>query len=148
MSFSSSTDVRGLKEFLFWKKKQLSKGGDQKSFAVLLDCIGGISTSDLNFISLNPGENLQLYGLKGILGNCGGAGQCSTCFVSVEGGSKNSLSPLTSVEEEKLKNRPENWRLACQTLIKSSSVILTKPQSPPSNLEELKKTSENKKLPR
>jgi len=63
-------------------------------------------------------ENLQLYGLKGILGNCGGAGQCSTCFISVEGGSKNSLSPLTSVEEEKLKNRPENWRLACQTLVK------------------------------
>ena len=65
-----------------------------------------------------------------------------------KGGDKNSLSPLTSVEEEKLKNRPENWRLACQTLIKTSTVILTKPQSPPSNLEELKKISENKKLPR
>jgi len=84
-------------------------------------------------VQCNPGENLrdlvmrenlQLYGLKGILGNCGGAGQCSTCFISVEGGNKNSLSPLTSVEEEKLKNRPENWRLACQTLIKSSAVIL------------------------
>ncbi len=115
-------------------------------------------------VQCNPGENLrelvmkenlQLYGLKGILGNCGGAGQCSTCFISVEGGNKNSLSPITSVEEEKLKNRPENWRLACQTLIiacqtliKSSAVILTKPQSPPSNLEELKKISENKKLPR
>ena len=93
-------------------------------------------------------EKLQLYGLKGILGNCGGVGQCSTCFVSVEGGSSNSLSPLTSVEEEKLKNRPENWRLACQTLIKSSAAILTKPQSPPSNLEELRESSENKKLPR
>ena len=43
-----------VKEFLFWKKKQLSKGGDQQSFAVLLDCIGGISTSDLNLISINP----------------------------------------------------------------------------------------------
>jgi len=93
-------------------------------------------------------EKLQLYGLKGILGNCGGAGQCSTCFVSVEGGNKNSLSPLTIVEEEKLKNRPENWRLACQSLIKSSAVILTKPQSPPSNLEDLKISSENKKLPK
>ncbi len=93
-------------------------------------------------------ENLQLYGLKGILGNCGGAGQCSTCFISVEGGSKNSLSQLTSVEVEKLKNRPGNWRLACQTLINSSSVILTKPQSPPPNLEKLKKISENKKLSR
>ena len=57
-------------------------------------------------VKCNPGENLrelvmkenlQLYGLKGILGNCGGAGQCSTCFISVEGGNKNSLSPLTSV---------------------------------------------------
>ena len=108
-------------------------------------------------IQCKPGENLreliikeklQLYGLKGILGNCGGVGQCSTCFVSVEGGSSNSLSPLTSVEEEKLKNRPENWRLACQSLIKSSAVILTKPQSPPTNLEDLKESSENKKLPR
>ena len=49
-------------------------------------------------VQCNPGENLrelvmkenlQLYGLKGILGNCGGAGQCSTCFISVEGGNKN-----------------------------------------------------------
>ena len=93
-------------------------------------------------------ENLQLYGLKGMLGNCSGVGQCSTCFISVEGGNKNSLSPLTSVEEEKLKNRPENWRLACQTLIKSSTIILTKPQSPPSNFEELKKISKNNILPR
>ena len=108
-------------------------------------------------IQCNPGENLrelvmkenlQLYGLKGILGNCGGAGQCSTCFVSVEGGTKNSLSPLTAVEEEKLKNRPDNWRLACQTLINSSAVILTKPQSPPSNLKDLKESAESKKLPR
>ena len=108
-------------------------------------------------IQCNPGENLrelvikeqlQLYGLKGILGNCGGVGQCSTCFVSVEGKTNNSLSPLTSVEEEKLKNRPENWRLACQTLVKSSAIILTKPQSPPPNLEILIESAENKKLPR
>ena len=93
-------------------------------------------------------EKLQLYGLKGLLGNCNGAGQCSTCFVSVEGGNKNSLSKLTFVEEEKLKNRPENWRLACQALVRSSTIILTKPQSPPSNLDELKLISESKKLPR
>ena len=108
-------------------------------------------------IQCKPGENLrelvikeklQLYGLKGILGNCGGVGQCSTCFVSVEGGTTNSLSPLTAVEVEKLKNRPDNWRLACQTLIKSSAIILTKPQSPPSNLEDLKESAKTKKLPR
>ena len=108
-------------------------------------------------IQCQPGENLrdlvireklQLYGLKGILGNCGGIGQCSTCFVSVEGGIKNSLSPITALEQDKLKNRPPNWRLACQSLIKSSSLILTKPQSPPPNLKELKESCKNKKLPR
>jgi len=49
-----------VEEFLFWKKKQLSKGGDQQSFAVLIDCIGGISTSDLKLISINPQGNLHL----------------------------------------------------------------------------------------
>jgi len=49
-----------LEEFLIWKKKQLSKGGDQQSFAVLLDCIGGIPISDLNLITINPRGNLYL----------------------------------------------------------------------------------------
>ena len=49
-----------VKEFLIWKKKQLSKGGDQESFSFLLDCIGGISTSDLNLASINYGGNLYL----------------------------------------------------------------------------------------
>ena len=49
-----------VKEFLFWKKKQLSKGGDYQSFSFLLDCIGGISTSDLNLFSLNPTGYLNL----------------------------------------------------------------------------------------
>ncbi len=47
-----------VEEFLFWKKKQLSKGGNQQSFAVLLDCIGGIQTSDINSKILNPRGNL------------------------------------------------------------------------------------------
>ena len=49
-----------LKEFLFWKKKQLSKGGDQQSLSVLIDCIGGITANDLNWITLNPEGNLYL----------------------------------------------------------------------------------------
>ena len=49
-----------VEEFLFWKKKQLSKGGDPQSFALLLDCIGGVPTSDLNLISINPRGNLHL----------------------------------------------------------------------------------------
>jgi release factor glutamine methyltransferase len=41
------------KEFLCWKKKQLSKGGDQQAFAFLLNCKGGVSTSDLNLLTIN-----------------------------------------------------------------------------------------------
>ena len=49
-----------VEEFLFWKTKQLSKGGDQQSFEVLLDCIGGISAKDLNWKILNSSGNLHL----------------------------------------------------------------------------------------
>ena len=49
-----------VREFLFWKKTQLSKGGDHQSLALLLDSVGGISTSDLNLISINPEGNLHI----------------------------------------------------------------------------------------
>ncbi len=49
-----------VEEFLIWKKKQLSKGGDHQSFAVLLDCLGGVSRSDINLITINPGGILHL----------------------------------------------------------------------------------------
>ncbi len=49
-----------IKEFLIWKKKQISKGGDQQSLAVLLDSVGGISAIDQNLMSINPEGNLYL----------------------------------------------------------------------------------------
>ena len=84
-----------------------------------------------------PGENLrevalregiELYGLKGKLGNCGGCGQCITCFVDTEGASASALTPPTAVEEQKLRRRPEGWRLACQALVQQSLVVVTRPQ--------------------
>ncbi len=108
-------------------------------------------------VQCKPGENLrqialkegiQLYGLKGTLGNCGGCGQCITCFVSVEGGNERALSPMTEVEKLKLKNRPSNWRLACQCVVQSSLIVLTKPQSPPANTKELIKDALSKDLSR
>jgi ferredoxin len=91
-----------------------------------------------------PGENLrdvalregiELYGLKGKLGNCGGCGQCITCFVDVRGAAPQALSELTAVELQKLRRRPESWRLACQSLVQSSLVVLTRPQTGLSNGE-------------
>ena len=49
-----------VKEFLSWRKKQLSKGGDYQSFAVLIDCIGGIPASDLSLLTLNHQGILQI----------------------------------------------------------------------------------------
>ena len=42
-----------VEEFLIWKKKQLSKGGDRQSLIFLLDCIGGITNRDLNTLNIN-----------------------------------------------------------------------------------------------
>ena len=49
-----------VEEFLFWKKNQLSKGGDQQSLAFLIDCIGGIPISNQNLLNINPHGNLYL----------------------------------------------------------------------------------------
>ena len=85
-----------------------------------------------------PGENLRevalregigLYGLKGQLGNCSGCGQCSTCFVSVvDPSGRDALTARTAVEDNKLRRRPEEWRLACQALVERSLLVLTRPQ--------------------
>lgn len=85
-----------------------------------------------------PGENLrevalregmEIYGLKGKLGNCNGCGQCITCFVGVVSeGAPGALSGRTAVEEAKLRRRPQDWRLACQTLVLQSVSVLTRPQ--------------------
>ena len=47
-------------ELISWKKKQLSKGGDDQSFAFLLDSIGGISSSEINLLSIGEKNNLYL----------------------------------------------------------------------------------------
>ena len=49
-----------VKEFLIWKNKQLFKGGDHESFAFLVDCMGGVSTADINLLSINIESNLNL----------------------------------------------------------------------------------------
>ena len=75
-------------------------------------------------------EGVELYGLKGRLGNCGGCGQCITCFVEVVAErAEGALTPLTVVEQQKLRRRPESWRLACQALVQESVAVLTRPQA-------------------
>ena len=49
-----------VEEFLIWEKKQLIKGGDQQSFSFLLDCVGGLSRSEINLKAINPNGVLHL----------------------------------------------------------------------------------------
>ena len=49
-----------VKEFLIWKKKQLSKGGDHQSFAFLLESIGGLSPENQNLLRINQDGILYL----------------------------------------------------------------------------------------
>ncbi|OWM78121.1 photosynthetic NDH subunit of subcomplex B 3, chloroplastic isoform X2 [Punica granatum] len=61
--------------------------------------------------------NIDLYGpyARPLL-NCAGGGTCATCMVEVIEG-KELLSPRTDKENEKLRKKPKNWRLACQTVV-------------------------------
>ncbi len=71
-------------------------------------------------------NNVDIYTLIGKMTNCGGYGQCGTCIVEIVEGQQN-LSPRTDVENRKLKKKPENYRLACQTLVNGPVSVVTKP---------------------
>ncbi len=71
-------------------------------------------------------NGVDIYRLKGKLMNCGGYGQCGTCVVEIVEGIEN-LSPKTQFEERKLRKKPANYRLACQTLVNGEVSVNTKP---------------------
>lgn len=71
-------------------------------------------------------NGVDIYTLKGKMLNCGGYGQCGTCIVEIVEGMEN-LSPRTDFEERKLKKKPQNYRLACQTVVNGPVSVKTKP---------------------
>ncbi|MEA5580804.1 2Fe-2S iron-sulfur cluster-binding protein [Nodularia harveyana UHCC-0300] len=71
-------------------------------------------------------NGIDIYKLIGKMTNCGGAGQCGTCIVEIVEGMEN-LSPRTDVENRKFKKKPDNYRLACQTLVNGPVSVVTKP---------------------
>jgi ferredoxin len=72
-------------------------------------------------------NNIDLYTMMGKMMNCGGYGQCGTCVVEIIEGAEN-LSPRTAIEERRFKNKPDNYRLACQTLVNGPVEVSTKPK--------------------
>lgn len=71
-------------------------------------------------------NGVDIYTLKGKLINCGGSGQCATCIVEIVEGLEN-LSEKTDFEKRRLKKKPDNYRLACQTLVNGAISVKTKP---------------------
>ena len=72
-------------------------------------------------------HGVDIYRWRGKLTNCGGSGQCATCIVEIAEGAEN-LSPKTPFEERKLRKKPDNYRLACQTLVNGPVSVITKPK--------------------
>ncbi|MGK7882960.1 MAG: 2Fe-2S iron-sulfur cluster-binding protein [Crocosphaera sp.] len=72
-------------------------------------------------------NKVDIYTFKGKLTNCGGYGQCATCLVEITEGMQN-LSPRTDFEQRVLKKKPDNYRLACQTLVNGPIAVVTKPK--------------------
>ena len=47
-------------KFSLWKKKQISKGGDNHSLNLLIDSLGGLSDIELNLLKIKSEKNLNL----------------------------------------------------------------------------------------
>lgn len=73
-------------------------------------------------------NGIDIYTFMGKMTNCGGYGQCGTCVVEIVEGIEN-LSPRTDFENRKLRKKPANYRLACQTLVNGPVSVKTKPKS-------------------
>lgn len=71
-------------------------------------------------------SGIDLYKTWGKMMNCGGYGQCGTCIVEIIEGAEN-LSTPTAAETAKLKRKPANYRLACQTVVKGNVSVRTRP---------------------
>ncbi len=52
--------VISAEEFSLWKKKQISKGGDDNSLNLLIDSLAGLSNKELNLLKIKSEKNLNL----------------------------------------------------------------------------------------
>ena len=64
-----------------------------------------------------------------------------------EGTAAQVLSARTPVEDQKLRRRPQTWRLACQTMVQESVLVLTRPQVGMADQENLLAEAQTKPLP-
>ena len=84
-------------------------------------------------IEAEEGENLREASIRNKFSiyphitkilNCRGRGLCTACTVQVLAG---KLEPRNEVETDKLKTKPDDFRMACQVAITDNLVVRTKP---------------------
>ena len=67
-------------------------------------------------------EKLSLYPHILKVLNCRGRGLCTSCKVEIVSG---NVAPRNEIENEKLKNKPQSIRLACQVTVEDNLVVRT-----------------------
>ena len=84
-------------------------------------------------IEAEEGENLREASIRNKFSiyphvtkilNCRGRGLCTACTVQVLSG---KLEPRNDVETDKLKKKPDDFRMACQVSITDNLVVRTNP---------------------
>ena len=84
-------------------------------------------------IEAEEGENLREASIRNKFSiyphitkilNCRGRGLCTACTVQVLSG---KLEPRNDVETDKLKKKPDDFRMACQVIITDNLVVRTNP---------------------
>ena len=86
-----------------------------------------VAASGANLRTKAIENQIDLYTMMGKMMSCGGYGQCGTCIVEILDGAE-SLSPRTEIEERRFKNKPDTYRLACQTTVNGRVTVRTKPK--------------------
>lgn len=119
--------------FNFGGKAAAAAADTKKSFSITVDgkdiIVGdeksGDKVTNLRKILLN--NKVDVYPLRAkITGNCGGAGICGTCAVKVIEGAQN-INPPSKNEQNTLKGKPADFRLACCSKVNGPIKIKTKP---------------------
>lgn len=87
-----------------------------------------VASSGSNLRTKAMENQIDLYTMMGKMMSCGGYGQCGTCVVEILEGLE-TLSPRTAIEEKRFKNKPDNYRLACQTTVNGRVRVATKPNA-------------------
>lgn len=69
---------------------------------------------------------VDLYTIRGKMSNCGGNASCGFCVLDVLEGAGNT-NGMGMREERLLANKPDSYRLACQTRIHGPVTVRPKP---------------------